>query len=87
MGQFWTTLIAAPGLYSLPCRKRSIYWLVFGMVSHLLSYAYTDSMGSAWCFANTFQAIFAMADYMFFGETGDDKQLAEINKAKVVKQE
>ena len=70
-GQVWSGMICLPGLYSLPSKTKAVVMLVFGAVSHYLTFTYTDSPGSAWCFANAFNCIFFLADYCLF-ESGDE---------------
>ena len=71
-------MIAFPGLYSLPCKRRSLFYCAFGSVSHLWSYYYTDAMGSAWCFVNVFQIIFHLGDYLFFTFPGDEEEMKNL---------
>ena len=46
--------------------------LLHGMVSHYLTFTYTDSVGSAWCLANAFNCLFFLADYFLF-ESHDEE--------------
>ena len=80
-------MISFPGLYSLPSYKRSLWMCFFGSVSHILSYAYTDSVGSAWCLANVFHSIYFICDYMLYDCPGDEEESGPYEHAKSVKVE
>lgn len=59
-------------MYALPSKRKAIAMALFSSISQVVTWLYTDFVGSAWCFVNAFCCLAFLADYLLF-ESGDEE--------------